>query len=156
LEQKAKDIKQAYGSGNTAQFQSFMGTDRGREYISWFFKGLAYNPSAVTEEDIDVYANHMAAPGAMRAGFEYYRAFHMGAEQNKESAKTKITMPVLVLAADVYPALGSDIPGNFPLISTQPLATNVTGITVPLSGHWIPEEQPEFVIEQLAGFFSER
>jgi pimeloyl-ACP methyl ester carboxylesterase len=92
----------------------------------------------------------------MRAGFEYYRAFHMGAEQNKESAKTKITMPVLVLAADVYPALGSDIPGNFPLISTQPLATNVTGITVPLSGHWIPEEQPEFVIEQLAGFFSER
>ena len=28
LEQKAKDIKQAYGSGNTAQFQSFMGTDR--------------------------------------------------------------------------------------------------------------------------------
>jgi hypothetical protein len=28
LEQKTKDIKQAYGSGNTAQFQSFMGTDR--------------------------------------------------------------------------------------------------------------------------------
>lgn len=27
-EQKANDIKQAYGSGNTAQFQSFMGTDR--------------------------------------------------------------------------------------------------------------------------------
>jgi hypothetical protein len=28
LEQKAKDIKQAYNNGNTAQFQSFMGTDR--------------------------------------------------------------------------------------------------------------------------------
>lgn len=28
LEQKAKDIQQAYGSGNTAQLQSFMGTDR--------------------------------------------------------------------------------------------------------------------------------
>ena len=28
LEQKTKDIKQAYGSGNTAQFQTFMGTDR--------------------------------------------------------------------------------------------------------------------------------
>ena len=39
LEQKTKDIKQAYGSGNTAQFQSFMGTDR-----SWIpfllFSGL--------------------------------------------------------------------------------------------------------------------
>ena len=28
LEQKTKDIKQAYGNGNTAQFQTFMGTDR--------------------------------------------------------------------------------------------------------------------------------
>jgi hypothetical protein len=39
LEQKTKDIKQAYGNGNTAQFQSFIGTDR-----SWIpfllFSGL--------------------------------------------------------------------------------------------------------------------
>ena len=33
------------------------------------------------------------------------------------------------------------------------LASNVTGITVPLSGHWIPEEQPKFVIDQLFKFF---
>jgi pimeloyl-ACP methyl ester carboxylesterase len=45
--------------------------------------------------------------------------------------------------------------GNFGLSSTQPLAANVTGITVPLSGHWIPEEQPQFVIEQLTRLFSE-
>jgi uncharacterized membrane protein YgcG len=39
FEQKTKDIKQAYGTGNTAQFQSFIGTDR-----SWIpfllFSGL--------------------------------------------------------------------------------------------------------------------
>jgi pimeloyl-ACP methyl ester carboxylesterase len=127
-----------------------------REYISWFFKGLAYNPSAITEEDVDVFANHISAPGAMRAGFEYYRAFPVDAEQNRESAKTKITMPVLVLGGDIYPALGGDFPGNFGLSSTQALAANVTGITVPLSGHWIPEEQPEFVIEQLVNFFGNR
>ena len=128
--------------------------DNEREYISWFLKGLAYNPSAITEEDIDVFANHISAPGAMRAGFEYYRAFPVDAEQNRESAKTKITMPVLVLGGDIYPALGGDFPGNFGLSSTQALAANVTGITVPLSGHWIPEEQPEFVLEQLTTFFS--
>jgi len=32
-------------------------------------------------------------------------------------------------------------------------ASNVTGITVPLSGHLIPEEQPQFVIDQLLKFF---
>jgi pimeloyl-ACP methyl ester carboxylesterase len=126
-----------------------------REYISWFLKGLAYNPSAITEEDIDVFASHAKAPGAMRAGFEYYRAFPVDAEQNRESAKNKITTPVLVLGGDIYPALGGDFPGNFGLSSTQALAANVTGITVPLSGHWIPEEQPQFLIEQLAKFFSE-
>jgi pimeloyl-ACP methyl ester carboxylesterase len=41
---------------------------------------------------------------------------------------------------------------NFPFA----YALNVRGITAPLSGHWIPEEQPEFVIEQLATFFSKR
>jgi hypothetical protein len=44
-------------------------------------------------------------------------------------------MPVLVLGGDIYPALGGDYPGNFALSSTQNLATNVTGIIVPLSGH---------------------
>jgi pimeloyl-ACP methyl ester carboxylesterase len=124
-----------------------------REYISWFFKGLAYNPSAITEEDIDVFANHFSSPGGMRAAFEHFRAFPIDAEQNKESAKDKITMPVLVLGGDIYPALGGDFPGNLALSSTQALAANVTGVIVPLSGHWIPEEQPEFVIKQLANFF---
>jgi pimeloyl-ACP methyl ester carboxylesterase len=118
-------------------------------------KGLTYNPSTITEENIDVFASHNSAPGGMRAGFEYFRAFPLDAEQNRESAKANITMPVLVLGGDIYPALGGDFPGNFALSSTQALAQNVTGVTVPLSGHWIPEEQPEFVIEQLTTFFSE-
>jgi pimeloyl-ACP methyl ester carboxylesterase len=124
-----------------------------REYLSWFMKGLAYNPSAISEEAIDVFANHAKAPGGLRGPIEHFRAFPMDAEQNKDSAKSKITMPVLVLGGDIYPALGGNYPGNFALDSTKALATNVTGITVPLSGHWIPEEQPKFVIEQLAKFF---
>jgi pimeloyl-ACP methyl ester carboxylesterase len=124
-----------------------------REYLSWFIKGLEYNPSAITEKDIDVFATHAVAPGGMRAGFEYFRAFPVDAEQNKESAKSKITMPVLVLGGDIYPALGGDLPGNFALSSTEALAANVKGLTVPLSGHWIPEEQPGFVIDQLFKFF---
>jgi pimeloyl-ACP methyl ester carboxylesterase len=62
-------------------------------------------------------------------------------------------MPVLALAGDFYPAVGGHIPGNFALYSTQLLAANVLGITVPLSGHWIPEERPDIVIKQLVNFF---
>ena len=34
------------------------------------------------------------------------------------------------------------------------LAQNVTGITVPNSGHFIQEEQPVFVVKLLNNFFS--
>ena len=124
-----------------------------REYISSFMKGLAYNPSAIQEEDIDVWTSHAVSPGGLRGSFEHFRAFPVDAQQNKEIAKSKITTPVLALGGDIYPALGGDIPGNFAYSSLQSLASNVTGITVPLSGHWIPEEQPKFVIDQLSKFF---
>lgn len=68
----------------------------------------------------------------------------MDAEQNKESSKTKITMPVLAWGGDIYPALGGDLPDTWALSSLQSLAMNVTRVTVPLSGHWIPEERPDF------------
>ena len=37
----------------------------------------------------------------------------------------------------------------------QQVAENVTGVKVPNSGHWIPEEQPKFLVEQLRKFFNE-
>ena len=123
--------------------------------LSWFMKGLAYNPSAITEEDIDVFASHAELLVECVHNLNIFELSLWMQSKIKNQPRTKITMPVLVLGGDIYPALGGDFPGNFALNSTQALATNVTGITVPLSGHWIPEEQPQFVIEQLAKFFSE-
>ena len=53
----------------------------------------------------------------------------------------------------IYPALGGDLPGSNRLNSIQALATNVHGVIVPLSGHWIPEEQSDFVVDQIFNFF---
>jgi pimeloyl-ACP methyl ester carboxylesterase len=143
-----------FGFHQTPDVPEALTAGKEREYLSWFYRGLAYNPEAITEADIDEFVSHYSAPGGMRAGFEYYRAFPIDAEQNKVLSETKLQIPVLVLGGDIYPAVGGDLPGNFALSSTQALAANVTGVTVPLSGHWIPEEQPEFVIEQLTRFFS--
>jgi pimeloyl-ACP methyl ester carboxylesterase len=128
------------------------GNERG--YLSWHYRGLAYNPEAITEADIDTYVSSYSAPGGMRAGFEYYRAFPMNAEQNKALSETKLQIPVLALGGDIYPAFGGDAPGNFALDSTQGLAENVKGVIVPLSGHYIAEEQPDVVVKLLNNFFS--
>jgi pimeloyl-ACP methyl ester carboxylesterase len=47
-----------------------------------------------------------------------------------------------------------DLPGNPVQKAIETIAENVTGTVVPLSGHWIPEDRPEFVIEQLTAFFN--
>ena len=62
-------------------------------YLSWFYHRLAYNPAAITQADINEYVSHYSAPGGMRAGFEYYRAFPQDAIQNMNHSKIKLTMP---------------------------------------------------------------
>jgi pimeloyl-ACP methyl ester carboxylesterase len=132
----------------------FLVEGKEREYISSFVKMLAYNPSAITEGDLDIYAAKYSAPGAMRDGFEYYRAFPLDAVQNKALVnQSKLQVPVLLLEADFYPVFGGAVQGTPVANALKAMAQNVTGIKVPMSGHFIPEEQPQFVIKQLAKFF---
>ena len=58
------------------------------------------------------YVSQYSAPGAMRAGFEYYRAFPQDAIQNMNYSKTKLTMPVLALGVFVVKSLSNFFSGN--------------------------------------------
>jgi pimeloyl-ACP methyl ester carboxylesterase len=122
-------------------------------YLSWFYRNLAYNPSAITQTDINEFVSHYSAPGGMHAGFEYYRAFSQDTIQNMNYSNTKLTMPVLALGAGYIPTFGGNITMPTIVYGMQILAQNATGIIVPNSGHWIPEERPDFVLDQLSKFF---
>ena len=123
-------------------------------YLSWFYQNLAFNPSAITQAAINEYVSHYSAPGGMRAGFEYYRAFAQDAIQNQNYSKTKLTMPVLALGGGYIPTFGGNVTMPTIIYGMKLLAQNVTGITVPNSGHFIAEEQPVFVVKSLNNFFS--
>jgi pimeloyl-ACP methyl ester carboxylesterase len=122
-------------------------------YLSWFYHNLSFNPAAITQADIDEYVSHYSAPGGMRAGFEYYRAFPQDAIENMNYSKTKLTMPVLALGGGYIPTFGGNITMPTIIYGMQQLAQNVQGIKVPNSGHFIPEERPDFVIKMLDNFF---
>ena len=122
-------------------------------YLSWFYHNLAYNPAAISQADINEFVTHYSAPGGMRDGFNYFRAFPQDALQNVNYSKTKSTMPVLAIGAGYIPAFGGNVTINYALYGMQALAQNVRGIQVPNSGHWIPEERPDFVIKLLDNFF---
>jgi pimeloyl-ACP methyl ester carboxylesterase len=123
-------------------------------YLSWMYQNLAYNPAAVTQDAINEYVSKYSAPGGMRAGFEYYRALPLDAMQNQNYSKTNLTMPVLTLQGGFVPTFGGNITMSTIEYGMRQLAENVTSITVPNSGHWIAEEQPDFLVKVLNNFFS--
>ena len=87
--------------------------------------------------------------GGLRAGLGYYRAAYLSAQQNRElAALGKLTMPVLALGADQ----GSIADMAAPL---RAYAEDVRGGVVANCGHFIPEEQPEAVAQELSAFFGE-
>jgi pimeloyl-ACP methyl ester carboxylesterase len=122
-------------------------------YLSWFFHNLPFNPATITQVDINEYVSRYSAPGGMHAGFEHYRAFSQDAIQNQNYSKTKLTMPVLALGGGYIPTFGGNITMPTIIYGMKILAQNVQGVTVPNSGHYIPEEQPKFVVDHLFKFF---
>jgi pimeloyl-ACP methyl ester carboxylesterase len=123
---------------------------RERQYLQVFFNARIFNTAAITDEDVDAYASAYAAPGAMRAGFEVYRAFDQDAADNRAALERngKLTVPVL--------AVGGEISTSGALVEEmmRAVAEDVTGVRVPRTGHWVPEENPATFTEALLGFLS--
>jgi pimeloyl-ACP methyl ester carboxylesterase len=122
---------------------------RGREriYLDRFWNEFAGDPSKIDEASRRHYAKLYARPGAMRAAFAQFRSLRKDAEDNRASLKSKLTMPVLAIGGEKsFGAAEAEVMRN--------AATNVTGVVVPKSGHWLMEEQPEATIATIRGFLS--
>ncbi|MCR1567992.1 MAG: alpha/beta fold hydrolase [Mixta calida] len=121
---------------------------RERLYIDWFLKRKAARPDCFTDEDIDEYLRVLMINGGLRAGLGYYRAAALSAAQNRELLQTgPLSMPILALSADQ----GSIADMAAPL---RPFAENVSGVLIPHCGHFIPDEQPQAVANELRAFFN--
>jgi pimeloyl-ACP methyl ester carboxylesterase len=121
---------------------------RERQYLQAFFAARVFDPSAISDADLDVYASAYSAPGAMCAGFEVYRAFDRDAADNREALARsgKLAVPVL--------AVGGETSTTGPLVEEmmREVADTVVGLRVPRTAHWIPEENPDTLTRALLEF----
>jgi pimeloyl-ACP methyl ester carboxylesterase len=123
-------------------------TGKERAYLSYFLKTLgAYDPTAVTEEDVDEYVRCYTAPGAWSAAFQYYRAWFDDVAQNQVHAEVPLEIPVLGIG-------GAFSSATFPQQSLEAVARDVTGQVIDRCGHWIASEQPGALVEALTGFLT--
>ncbi|MGJ4884908.1 alpha/beta fold hydrolase [Bradyrhizobium sp. HKCCYLRH3097] len=120
---------------------------RERDYLAWFLRRKGADPQAFSESDLDEYARVLTKAGGLRAGLAYYRAAALSALQNRElKQRGKLKPPVLAVGADQ----GSIVDMAAPL---REVADHVEGIIISGCGHYIPEEQPAILAEELKAFF---
>jgi pimeloyl-ACP methyl ester carboxylesterase len=126
---------------------------REREYLSWFYREFSWQPGAIAAEDIDEYVRTYAQPGALRAGFSYYRNIPRNIADNRALLESgfRLPMPVLAVGGGRSEARGR---GQEPELSLREIAGDVRGWVVADSGHFVPEEQPQVLAQRLLVFFA--
>ncbi|WP_347902008.1 alpha/beta hydrolase [Pseudomonas purpurea] len=116
----------------------------GREaaYLTYMFDTWSHRRDRVA---VQVYVDAYSAPGALRAGFGYYRAIPETIEQNLQRAKTPLSMPVLAIGAQ-------HATNDAPLLTMQGNASDLRGAVIADCGHFVTEEAPEAFIAHLLPF----
>ena len=121
---------------------------RERVYFEHFWNDFAADRTkSVLERDRRIYAKAYGQPGAMRAGFEVFKAFEQDAADFQMFSQTKLTMPMLVIT-------GEKASGEFLIAQGRLVADNVEGVVIMGSGHWLMDEAPDEVIPKLVAFLT--
>jgi pimeloyl-ACP methyl ester carboxylesterase len=123
---------------------------KGRErlFLEHFWQTLSPHPETFSEADRRIYAKSYAQDGAMRAAFEMFKAFNtQDAMDNRKFAANKLPMPVLTIEGDK--AMGGALQTQAELV-----ATNVTSVIFPDTGHWLMEQRPAETKAQMKKFFA--
>lgn len=119
-----------------SQFSLALVKGRERIFLDHFWEEMTTNPKAMPEADRLFYTKSYAQDGAMRAAFEYFKAFDkQDAEDNRKFAARRLPMPVLVIAGDKSM-------GDLLEVQAKIVADNVTAVMLNDTGHWVVEERP--------------
>jgi pimeloyl-ACP methyl ester carboxylesterase len=121
---------------------------KGREriYLDRFWNEFSADPKHFDEASREHYAKLYALPGAMHSGFEQFHAFDQDVIDDKAFlAQGPLPMPVLAIGGEK--SFG-------PMMATvaRAAATNVQGVVIPGSGHWLMEEQPQATVAVIVDF----
>ncbi len=125
-----------------------------REYLALFYPQVSYGgesfggnrtTSPFTDAQIDEFARTYSRPQVLHGGFELYRT--VAEDERDNTAAVAITMPTMLMTAQ------GSLSSFRPLVAAR--MTNITrAVEVPGAGHWLMEENPQFVTAELLAFLA--
>lgn len=125
-----------------------------REYLALFYPQVSFGGTAFggtsdrspfTDAEISEFARTYSRPEVLAGGFELYRALDKDVRDTVAAAPTPV--PTLLMTAQ----------GQLDAIraTVSPRVTNIVrAVDVPHAGHWLVEENPQFVTEELLRFLA--
>ena len=121
-------------------------------FLRAFMRPKCYDPDFLGPEELAEYVRAYSQPGALRAGFNYYRCM---AKENRaldaESAGRKIEAPALVLWGTE-----GGMGGPYPVLDMwRRECLDVQGRAIERCGHYVAEEQAEVLLQEILAFCAE-
>ncbi len=121
---------------------------KGREriYLDRFWNEFSADPKNFDEASRVHYAKLYARPLAMHDGFEQFHAFDQDVIDDRAFLKAgPMTMPVLAIGGEK--SFGPEM-----AVVAKAAFTNVQGVVIPASGHWVMEENPKATVTAVTNF----
>ena len=118
-------------------------------FLQTMFRSLSWCPEAIDDDLFSEYLRAFTLPGTIRCGLEDYRAAAtVDFEDDERDLGTKLSCPVYTLWGQF-----GKMDSLFDVLETwRQKATDVIGKSLPC-GHFIPEEVPELLVEEVVPFF---
>ncbi|GAA5107693.1 alpha/beta fold hydrolase [Nocardia iowensis] len=127
-------------------------SDDVREYLALFYPQVSFGGTAFggtsdrspfTDAEIDEYARTYRRPEVLSGGFELYRALDKDVGDTVAAAPTSVPTLLMTAQGQLDPVRAT----------AAPRMTNIVrAVDVPNAGHWLVEENPEFVTAELLHF----
>jgi len=119
------------------------------EFLTWLFRTKSVDWRRAFDADaLEAYTRLYAADGAWSGGLGYYRAIFDSMAENKAAAATPLPMPVLGIGGD----FGL---GGLMRASLEGLAADLRTAIIADCGHYVPEEQPQQLLDIVLPFLRE-
>ncbi len=123
-----------------------------RQFFSRLFEDTAYNAAAFSEEDIDYYVGTFSEAESLRGPIGFYRQmFWRDIRDLWPHLGRVLDLPHLIIWGEKDKFLDVKM-----IEGLDKYFTDLTIRTIPDSGHWVPDEKPELVVECIKEFVEGR
>ncbi|WP_031172053.1 alpha/beta fold hydrolase [Streptosporangium roseum] len=123
-----------------------------REYLALFYPQVSFGGTAFggtsdrspfTDAEINEYARTYRRPEVLSGGFELYRALDKDVRDTTAAAPIRVPTLLMTAQGQLAPVRAT---------AAQRMTNIVRAVDVPNAGHWLVEENPQFVTTELLRF----